>query len=93
MAKNLWEDFDFGFSAVDESELEVLQSTKNELEVTAANAIDVEDRLNKLYNMITPLLNNLANNPDKDYIYWPNRLDKIEEFRDKIDLVYKGLPS
>ena len=39
--------------------------------------------------MIMPLLNNLAKNPEKDYIYWPNRLDKIEQFRDKLDEVYK----
>jgi len=43
-----------------------------------------------LYNMFQPLLNNLALNPEKDYILWPNRLEKIEEFRDKIDAVYKG---
>jgi len=38
--------------------------------------------------MFMPLLNNLAANPDKDYIYWPNRLTKIEQFRDAIDKVY-----
>ena len=44
--------FDFGFSAVDEDELEVLQSTKATLESTAAVASDLEDRFNKLYNMV-----------------------------------------
>ena len=82
-------DFDFGFSAVNEDELEILQDTKSELETTYLTAEALNDRLNKLYNMIMPLLNNLAKNPEKDYIYWPNRLEKIEEFRDKIDEVYK----
>jgi hypothetical protein len=82
--------FDFGFSVVDETELEVLQQTKAELESTTEEALDVQERLHKLYNMIMPLLNNLAKNPEKDYIYWPNRLDKIEKFRDAIDTVYKG---
>lgn len=82
--------FDFGFTTVDENELEVLQNTKAELESTTIEALDAQERLNKLYNMIMPLLNNLAKNPEKDYIYWPNRLDKIEQFRDAIDSVFKG---
>ena len=40
--------------------------------------------------MIIPLLNNLQKNPEKEYIYWPNRLDKVEEFRDKLTEVYNG---
>ena len=82
--------FDFGFSVVDESELDVLQQAKAELESTTEEALNAQDRLNKLYNMIMPLLNNLAKTPEKDYIYWPKRLDKIEKFRDAIDAVYKG---
>lgn len=82
--------FDFGFTAVDADELEVLQDTKAELETTAAVAQGTEEKLNKLYNMVMPLLNNLAANPDKDYIYWPNRLAKIDQFRDAIDAAYKS---
>lgn len=82
--------FDFGFTTVDENELEVLQQTKAELETTTEEALNAQERLHKLYNMIMPLLNNLAKNPEKDYIYWPNRLGKIEQFRDAIDDVYKG---
>ena len=40
--------------------------------------------------MIQPLLNNLQKNPEKEYIYWPNRLEKVEEFSDKLSEVYKG---
>jgi len=65
--------FDFGFSAVSEEELEVVQKT-------AATAATNEDKLTKLYNTITPLLENLKKNPEKDYIYWPNRVEKVDAF-------------
>lgn len=80
--------FDFGFSAMDADELEVVQAAKDEVKVASSTASDLEDRFNSLYNMVQPLLNNLKKNPDKDYIYWPNRLDKIEEFSDALDAVY-----
>ena len=82
--------FDFGFSVMDAEELEVVQSAKEEAVAASSTATDLEDRFNKLYNMVQPLLNNLKKNPSKDYIYWPNRLDKIEEFSDALDKVYKG---
>jgi len=75
--------FDFGFTAVDEDELEAVQK------VTVA-ASSAEDRLNNLYNAVIPLLNNLKKNPEKDYILWPNRLAKVEEFEDHLQKIYKG---
>jgi len=35
-------------------------------------------------------LNNLKANPDKDYIYWPKRLEKVEQFEDHIQGIYNG---
>ena len=81
--------FDFGFSAVDESELESLQKATAEVEEATATASTYEEKLNKLYNAIVPLLTNLKKNPEKDYIYWPNRLEKIEQFEDLISLIVK----
>ena len=75
--------FDFGFTAVDEDELEAVQK------VTVA-ASSAEERLNTLYNAIVLLLNNLKKNPEKDYILWPNRLAKVEEFEDHLQKIYKG---
>jgi hypothetical protein len=75
---------------MDADELEVVQAAKDEVKVASSTASDLEDRFNSLYNMVQPLLNNLKKNPSKDYIYWPNRLDKIEEFSDALDKVYKG---
>lgn len=78
--------FDFGFTAVDETELEAFQ----QLESVVSEADDVQSRLDNLYNAILPLLTNLKKNPEKEYILWPNRLDKIEEFESYIQNIYKG---
>jgi hypothetical protein len=75
--------FDFGFTAVTENELETVREA-----TTAADT--VQERLEKLYNAVQPLLNNLKKNPEKDYIYWPNRLDKVEQFSDMLDDIYSG---
>tara|TARA_Y100000004_G_scaffold189221_1_gene244503 strand:+ start:279 stop:566 length:288 start_codon:yes stop_codon:yes gene_type:complete len=90
-------DFDFGFTAVTEDELAVVQNLEKEKEAVANKAAlsssekeKLDNKINTLYNMFQPLLNNLAKNPEKDYIYWPNRLDKIEEFSDQLDAVYKS---
>lgn len=80
------EDFDFGFSIVDEEDLEPLQEARS---VAAASA-DAQSRLDKMYEMIVPLLDNLQANPKKEYIYWPNRVEKIREFKDKLQKLHKG---
>jgi hypothetical protein len=49
----------------------------------------LEERLNGLYNAILPLLSNLKANPEKDYIYWPNRVEKVEAFEDHISKFVK----
>ena len=95
--ENTKTDFDFGFTIVDEDELTIvteLQAEKEKVErkvtLSSSEKEKLDNKINTLYNMFQPLLNNLAQNPEKDYILWPNRLDKIEEFRHKIDSVYKG---
>ena len=81
--------FDFGFTAVDEDELEVVQKQSQKLESTSGKAEELEDKLNKLYNSILPLLSNLKANPEKDYIYWPKRREKVEQFEDLIAEIVK----
>jgi len=75
-------DFDFGFTAVDEEELESYKQV-------SSVASSTQDKVDKLYNAIIPLLNNLKANPEKDYILWPNRLDKVEQFEDLLTSIYK----
>jgi len=66
------DDFDFGFTTISEADL-----TSGQDQLTK--------QLQSLYNAIIPLLKNLQSNPDKDYINWPNRVKKIQEFKTKID--------
>lgn len=75
--------FDFGFTAVTEDELETVTVAK-ESEILVANRLDM------LYNGILPLLENLKKNPEKDYIYWPNRTGKVEEFELYLKKIYQG---
>jgi hypothetical protein len=74
------EDFDFGFSLVDQDELEVVRETKHE-------SAEWEQKAMTMYRMVQPLLANLSANPEKDYIYWPNRVEKIEQFKKKLSQV------
>lgn len=81
--------FDFGFTAVDENELEVVQKATQTAETASSTAEEMQDKIDKLYNAITPLLNNLKANPEKEYIYWPNRIDKVEQFETYLYSIYK----
>jgi hypothetical protein len=81
--------FDFGFTAVDEHELEAVQQAQTVANELSTGASDLEERLNGLYNAILPLLSNLKANPEKDYIYWPNRVEKVEAFEDHISKFVK----
>ena len=56
MSGELW---DFGFTAVDEDELSSVQSIKQEAQKASESSEKVQDRLDRLYNAITPLINNL----------------------------------
>ena len=82
--------FDFGFTAVDEEELEAVQKVAKKAEESQSTATSVQDKLDKLFNAITPLLTNLKKNPEKEYILWPNRLEKVEQFEDHIQKIYKS---
>lgn len=82
--------FDFGFTAVDEDELQSVQQTVAMANDAEQLALNTQDRLDKLYNTIMPLLNNLKKNPEKEYILWPNRVIKIEQFEAKLFDIYSG---
>ena len=82
--------FDFGFTIVDEDELEAVQDAQTAANENSTTVSELEKRLDNLFNAIQPLLNNLKQNPQKDYILWPNRLEKIEQFEDHIQKIYKG---
>lgn len=118
---------DFGFSAVDETEvtqsvdpntlettvIKEAVSTSNEAVARVEHKLDtilqlyndgklgieierqklIEEtskKLVELEKMIVPLLVNLMRNPEKEYIYWPNRKDKIQEQIDKVLALTRG---
>jgi hypothetical protein len=91
------EGFDWGFTAVTLDELDVIQETTAQLEEQGAKleesdaeSSDLRNRLDKVYAAIQPLLNNLKSDGTKEYIWWPNRMQKIEAFSDHIDALYLG---
>ncbi len=64
---------DFGFTAMDADELASVDTKIVEKTTTATQVIK------NLDDFIRPLLENLAKDSDKDYIYWPNRVDIINK--------------
>lgn len=80
--------FDFGFTAVDEDELQAVQDAKKTIGDVEVTANVNQEKLDKLYNAIVPLLNNLKKNPEKEYILWPDRLKKVEAFEDHLQKIY-----
>ena len=79
--------FDFGFTLVDENELEAVQTATAQVASVSSNVEETQEKLNKLYNAIQPLLNNLKMNPEKEYIHWPNRTAIIDKQIEKIKAV------
>ena len=83
-------DFDFGFTAVSETELKAkeaaLQQTVQKQTAELAHVSRTyEEKLNTLYTMVMPLLKNLAKDSDKDYIFWPDRQKKMNDFITKVN--------
>lgn len=81
------ESFDFGFTTVSEVDFKTRENQvakEVEQQVTASSQAKVE----KIYKMIMPLLLNLKKDADKnEYIYWPHRATKIDEFISILDNV------
>lgn len=76
-------EFDFGFSIVSEQELrQYEQQLETELVAVKNNS---KAKLDGLKNMYAPLLENLKKDPNKTYIYWPNRTKTIEQFMANVE--------
>jgi len=83
-------DDDFGFSLVSEEELKqheemLRKKIEEQTKIVQQTSEELTDKLHGLRNMIMPLLLNLSKDPDKSYIFWPDRADKIKAFMQKID--------
>ena len=53
-------------------------------ERTAAMREECKTKMGEIENMILPLLTNLMKNPQKEYIHWPNRSEKLQTQIDRI---------
>lgn len=71
---------DFGFTAVDESEVVDPIVT----DVKSSSEEQHKKTLQTLEKLILPLLVNLMKNPEKEYIHWPNRVSMIEKQIERI---------
>jgi hypothetical protein len=85
---------DFGFTAVDSDDLLKIDEKVSK---TAASSEENEqlvdvltDKVDKLDNFIRPLLENLAKDSDKDYIYWPNRIEIVRKQIDYLNSIIEG---
>jgi len=71
--------YDFGFSLMSEDEI---KEEENKLKKVVENE---SHKLNKVREMITPFLVNLMKEPQKEYIYWPDRKERVELFIKELD--------
>ena len=92
MAEDQYEfdNFDFGFTVVDETELEIVKRKSEETTKAEDYIITTQNKLDSLYNAIQPLLQNLKKNPEKEYILWPNRIEKVDQFEDHLRKIYNS---
>lgn len=90
MAETHIENFedDFGFSTVDT--VEIQGYNQSEIDSLKLENEDLNRRLDKMQVAINKLLTNLSKNPEQELIKWPNRLEKINEFKQKLDRIRKG---
>ena len=89
-------DDDFGFTFADEEEIQqaavqehvetntILTTNNAEL---ASNNEELTNRIQQMYDAVIPLLKNLSKNPNQEFIKWPNRTAKIEQFKAKLDKI------
>jgi hypothetical protein len=93
-------DFDFGFSFIDD-EIEAVKETavaseataqelETQLSIVMNEKIDLESRMEKLYQSIEPFLDNLCKSPEKSTIFWPDRVEKIQNYKMKLKSIAEG---
>jgi len=96
--ENYFEEVDFGFTAVDADSVEdnqtdgtesteSIQRLEGKIDALIGCA-DTEqhfrDKFESLESLMIPLLYNLKKNPDKEYIYWPDRESMLQSQIDQI---------
>ncbi len=77
------EENDFGFTAMTFDDISAILEESKNAEINSVEE-QYKNKIETLKKMILALLNNLASNPEKEYIYWPNRVEKIKEQIEKV---------
>lgn len=83
---DLDDDDDFGFTFADEDEIIETNQTYSTLQ---EEVDDLKKRLVAIQKIFLPLLENLAKDPDKPMIKWPNRKDIIDKQIKKLNTLTK----
>lgn len=83
---DLDDDDDFGFTFADEDEIIETNHTYSSLQ---EEVDDLKNRLVAIQKIFLPLLENLAKDPDKPMIKWPNRKDIIDKQIKKLNTLTK----
>jgi hypothetical protein len=78
---------DFGFSFEEDESFDDLNNSLLEIEKEKE---ELANRLESLYTTICKFLDNLAKNPEKQTIKWPDRADKIEKFKEHLRNIKEG---
>lgn len=79
---------DFGFSTVGVDDIASEPMVALKLDTASRDSTKAQNKMESMYNAIMPLLNNLMKDADKNpYIHWPNRVEKIEAFIKKLDII------
>lgn len=73
---DLNDDDDFGFTFADEND--IVEENK-EYSSLQEEVDDLKKRLTAVNKIFMPLLENLAKDPDKPMIKWPNRKEQIDK--------------
>lgn len=84
------DDFDFGFNLVDSDELEEVQKARTQASEYSSLAQGQGQKVERIMNMLEPLFRNLKSSPEKPYVYWPDRVDRINAFWEKLNEVANG---
>jgi len=67
------------------------QKSEEEIAEAKQKAVgEVCEKLMQVEKLIMPLLMNLMKNQDKEYIYWPNRQEKLQSQIDAILAITRG---
>lgn len=83
---DLADDDDFGFTFAHEEDI---VETNREYSSLQEQVDDLKQRLNAVNKIFMPLLENLAKDPDKPMIKWPNRKEVIDKQIKKLNTLTK----